>query len=537
MANWVATKTVGNQFTDLTVSGKISGTGSLVINNEKTIFLTNTANDFTGGTTIKHGTLSIADTRALGKGTTTVQANGILTLSNSDAENTASVPVSVLAGGKVRITSGTVPVNVTLADGAEMKVTDSIQRGSLSGTGTVTYSSAGFNGGMTLTNVNAAAFSGTVNVEKCRLKVENQSKLGTTGVTVNVADGAQLWLIGSGLVQGTFNLAGMGTAANTDGQGAIRLEGGSKIAGQINLTADSCIGTFYSTEVGNAKEILANVNLNDHTLWLGSSSNYPASDWTNTGYWFTDLTVSGKVSGSGGLTINTNKTVYLTSASDYSGPTAVKVGTLALNAENAIALSSSVTNDAAITFSKDQIFNNLSGTGTITGTNGASLLLNSTENTTFTGTINASSVTFADDGNSTAALTLTNAIQGLESLNLTINTTQNSSDHLTVKTFDPNQTELFVQLEAQSGLTPGMLFPILTVTEGTLPDYDWQSLLSAVNSSQWLLFLSGDGKSLMAGTNGNSLPEPASVWLFLLGMGWFGWLVKRNGCVARKLVG
>ncbi|MDO4629697.1 MAG: hypothetical protein Q4C70_10995 [Planctomycetia bacterium] len=203
-------------FTDLTVSGKISGDGTLVIRNTKKIYLTNTENDFTGDIDVQVGTLAITNNAALGAGNLTVMnigENGVFDYSGGDISN-----LKVTGNGKI------------------------YYHGTGSGASTINLHN-------TNKTYNASEFTGTIDVENTRLQVREQSQLGAGAdadgnpqVTVNVKNGAQLWVLGNGTtnpITATFNIAGMGYNSGNDGQGAIRLEVSSSIAGVVNLMDDA----------------------------------------------------------------------------------------------------------------------------------------------------------------------------------------------------------------------------------------------------------------------------------------------------------
>ncbi|MDO4629698.1 MAG: PEP-CTERM sorting domain-containing protein [Planctomycetia bacterium] len=537
MKNWATNKTSTNQFTDLTISGKVTGEGQLVINNEKTVFLQNTANDYKGGTVIEYGTLSALNTRVLGTGNVTVTDGGVLILNNpSENGGTNNLTVTVENGGAIKPSGALGTVTIDLKTGSVMTASSGISAVNIKGTGTINvpgyFDAGGFN---------ASEFAGTINLEKDRYRVGGANKLGSSEVTVNVKNGAQLWLINSGLVTGTFNLAGMGTANNPDGMGAIRLETTSKIGGQVNLLADACISTFYNQEEGNAKDIQASVNLNDYTLYLGAGPAYDPTTYVwGTGYWFTDVTVSGKVSGNGRLAINNTKTVYLTNTNDYTGKTQVLAGTLALNAENAVAKSGEVVNNTAITFSKNQTLQNLSGekeTATITGANGTTLTLFNSKNTSYAGDLAVKNLVFgngaADAGVGT--LEILGDVSTLENLTLDIGVTESGADKLVLSAFDPTKTELNVSMTLADGMefASGMEYEILSVKDGALSSaFNWQSVSDALsNLDNWNFYLNENG-ILMAGVNAAKYPEPSTFVLLVLGVGFMFWRKRKTKQVA-----
>ena len=102
------------------------------------------------------------------------------------------------------------------------------------------------------------------------------------------------------------------------------------------------------------------------------------------------LTINSNIFGD---TVGLKKTgageLSLTGVSSYTTATTISAGTLSLDATNAIASSSSVTNNGAITMSAAQQLNNLSGSGTINN-GGKTLTLNNSSASTFSGVISGS---------------------------------------------------------------------------------------------------------------------------------------------------
>ena len=92
-------------------------------------------------------------------------------------------------------------------------------------------------------------------------------------------------------------------------------------------------------------------------------------------------------------------TLEFSNVNTYTGKTTVSEGTLYLSTENAIALSSSIVNNAAITANSNQTLNNLSGEdGTGTINIAGNLTLNNDQMTKFIGSITATAIEKTGDG-------------------------------------------------------------------------------------------------------------------------------------------
>lgn len=578
MKNWVETKTNAYLFTGLTVSGKISGTGSIVVYAEKNIILSNVENDYSGGSIVKFGTLEITDSRALGTGPVVVMENGVLTLNNpSENGGTNALNITLEKGGNLTRNSGSFTnMTLNLAEGAEYSMTfgsslvtptfniakDAVLTSKSSGLtsptinvsegGTFVYVGGGLSKPVVTGNgtfqysTDAASdysvatadfsnFHGVIELDSIqRLRVEGQKGLGASDVTVNVTDGSQLWFISAGSVTGTFNIAGMGYGASENGQGAIRLESANVLGGQINLMDNAAISTFYHSESGTSKTISANINLDEHTLWLGASGDYAMENYSRTDYFFTDATVSGKISGAGNIGVNNSKTIYLTNQNDFTGSTEVKYGTLALNAENAIADSSNVKNNGKITFNENQTLHNLSGTNedaSLVGSTGKTLTLVNSQDSEYVGLLNVSSLVFGNgaEDSSIGSLTLSGTVNSLTSLALNVGVSDDEADRLILDSFDPHATELSIAVGViTDSLSGDSEYEILRVENGTLStDVDWSSFLNEGSADLWSVYLNSSANALLLGVDGNKIPEPSAFLLLLSAVGSL-FLLKRK---------
>jgi len=511
----------GYWVTGMTLSGKISGDGKIIINNtsgKSNFFFSNTENDFTAPIEILHGSLRVDDVRALGKTAgITVKNSGNLNLT-AGSGTTTGLTVTLENGSTAALSGSLTAFTNTTVSVAETAVLSLKGEPTLKVTGTGTIKRNGEEN--YLTNVDASGFHGTVDLVKDRTKITKQANLGANDVTVNVPAGAQLWLYNTN-VTGTFNIAGAGYgAANTNGlYGAIRLECNSSVAGQINLLADATISTWYNKET--SKKISANVNLGEYTLSLGAPDTHNMGAWIPTetqNRQFTLLTVTGKISGSGGLHVNNQKAVKLQAVNDYTGPTTLQYGTLSLEVADAIATSSSVSvaADGILSFTADQTLQNLTGAGTVTGAAGKNLTLKytGTGSGSFTGVITlgeGGELTYVNESQTPQQI----AVNKLSTETLEIGFTSNDADGFLVDSFKEGDVEE-IKMKDLTGSTSlwGLNYPILTSTNG-LPAIDWASLLSPESGQNWYLYTNGN--TLYAAVDGNTVPEPAAWLLLLLG--------------------
>lgn len=167
-----------NQSTDTRFAGVISGTGSLTKQGTGTLALTG-ANTYSGGTTIREGTLQVSDASALGTGplallgTATLRASGTFTASNG-------ITLSASNGGAVSASNGGGGGSFNVDTDAALTLS-----GVIGGTGALTKVGAG-----TLILTGANTYGGGTTVTAGTLQIGNG---GTTGsITGNVVNNANL---------------------------------------------------------------------------------------------------------------------------------------------------------------------------------------------------------------------------------------------------------------------------------------------------------------------------------------------------------
>ncbi|PPC75908.1 hypothetical protein C4K68_18110, partial [Pokkaliibacter plantistimulans] len=333
--------------TDATLSGTISGNGTLTKTNSSTtrsLTLSGDNSSFAGGITVTKGNLVAANAAALGSGTISLtggnlQATGSYALTNSlYLANTSGSKTSTInvATGETLTLSGTINVadaaqnlgksgNGVLAlsgttgfNGAQLVV----NQGSLSlaasgslgvnaqlyvagGTGEVTLTGSGtfsnsilLGKDLTLTNDQDVTLSGVISTSS-----------GTTNVTKNGA--------------GTLTFSGVNTYTGTTtiSAGTLYLTGGSSIADTSAVTVSSGATLFidYNGEVIGSLAGSGTVTLNGGMLYIGednTSTTFSGTieDYVNTGS-------IGKI-GTGTLT--------LSGSNSYGGITSVVAGTLSI---------------------------------------------------------------------------------------------------------------------------------------------------------------------------------------------------------------
>ena len=349
-----------HNFTNVTI-GRDDGRGA-----NGMVALSSASNDYTGGTTLKSGTLIVRNSSALGTGPLTA-ANA----TNAPA-NSADAPklTTTLAGGApVTLTlPNALVVNTSYASstfGLGVGGTDSFTlAGEISGTGIIDKYGTG-----TVSVTGNNSFTGKINVLGGTLSIGSGGTAGSLGV--NIRNNATLAfnrsdaLTYANVVSGTGSLLiqGAGTVTLT---GANTYTGGTTVnAGTLSLqnTTGSATGTGLVTiapagtlaigngdnsggltgDIANAGALI--VNRSDSSLYVGNISGAGTATLTGTG----TVAIGGSVSQSGGITIG--------------GGTLV-IGDGGTNGT----LNGNVTNNSALAFNRSDALTfsgNVSGPGSI----------------------------------------------------------------------------------------------------------------------------------------------------------------------------
>ena len=189
-----------NSSANQTLSGVISGTGSVVKGNSGTLTLGSTvANTYSGGTTINDGIISLgtgggvtSHQDALGTGAVTANSGGELRLWISNTGSYTIDNAFTLDGGTVHGEDGIYDLSgaMTLAAGGgtlsgKWSGKGITVSGTISGTGALTIDEkAGGNGGEVILTANNN-FSGGTTVDGGTLKLTGSGRIGNGGLTVN----------------------------------------------------------------------------------------------------------------------------------------------------------------------------------------------------------------------------------------------------------------------------------------------------------------------------------------------------------------
>ncbi len=381
-AGTAGTKTITTS-TGLVAIGGIIGDGSgavaIIQNGSGTLTLSG-LNTFSGGVTVKSGTVVVSNASGMGTGTLTLgdaagSANASLLLGPSNL--TATNPITVAAGSSGTLTLGnsanasavfsgavTLSNNLTLTGGGtgSVKLT-----GGVTGTGNITLNITGA-GNDTFFTTNPVNNAGTI----------TNSGAGTGAATINTTLGANVTQVVETSSSSSLTLNAGG---NTAFVGSVAVNAGTLLLGATtsldaaNVVSVASGGTF---DLNNNSETIAGLNTGTgtvtnsgagvKTLTLGGSGNYSFGG-NITGTTPANMALAVALTSGGSQT--------LSGTSNYAGGTNISSGTLNINSSSAIGTGTLTvagatignTSGSAITLSTSNNINLGAGTFTFAGPN------------------------------------------------------------------------------------------------------------------------------------------------------------------------
>ncbi len=362
-----------------TLNGVIGGGAGVLTKIGSGTLVLNAANTYAGGTALNAGTIRVGSNNALGTGGLAMAAGTTLQ---------AGAPSLAVANDISLASIGTVDVNST----------EFALSGVISGTGplVVVDFTAGTTGVLTLSGANT--YTGGTFVTFTTLRVASDVNLGAASGGL-LLDGGTLWTtanlttardilldIGGGTLRVapattlTVNGSISGSSLTKSGMGTLVLNsanthnaGTALTAGTIVVNNSAALGTGTLTATGGTTLVAGTTGLtlaNNVALLTGALT-------VDTGVSPAALTMSGVISGDGGLNKVNTGLLNLTGASTYTGATTVAAGTL--NVTGSLASAVTVNSGAS-----------LAGTGTV---GALSVLAGGSVNPGAVGTTNSATLT------------------------------------------------------------------------------------------------------------------------------------------------
>ena len=397
------------------IQGVITGSGALTKTGSGTLTLSGT-NTYTGNTIINSGTFNVTGT--LSDSTAVSVASG----ATYDVDQTDTV-TSIEGAGNIDIASSK---TLTAGDGND-KTSSGIISGSGAftkvGSGTQTLSGNNTYTGATTISVGTLTVSGTL----------------SNSTAVSVASGAtydvdQTDTVSSIAGDGTINIASSKTltaGASTDtevggviegsgtfvkaGSGTLTLSGTNTYSGATTINAGTLTvsGTLSdSTAVSIASGATYDVDASDTVASIEGAGNIEiASSQTLTAGDGNDKTISGDISGSGGLTKIGSGTQTLSGNNSYTGITTINTGTLKLTGSLSDSTAVSIASGATFDVDSSDTVASIEGAGNIDIASSQALTVGDSNDKTSSGVISGSG-TLSKVGSGTLTLAGTNTKTG-----------------------------------------------------------------------------------------------------------------------------
>ncbi|WP_312994895.1 autotransporter domain-containing protein [Achromobacter animicus] len=358
---------------DLTLSGPISGSGSLIKSDTSTLTLNQNSNAYTGKTELQGGTLAFYNLAALGSGS--IKVSGVSTLNplaqmeigkdielgsslavNSSDDLTLSGVISGSQGGLVKQNNNTLTITgsntfvggVTL-DGGQLSVSRDANLGAAQG-------DLIFNGGKLVATGTFASNRAVSLLQTGQIDVAEATEVSLAGpVTGNAVleklGAGVLVLSGNNSYAGTNVLAGKLVGSSASIRGDLYNQGAVIFNQEVNGTYSGAItGTGAIAKMGSSTLTLSGSSTNDWTIEAGTlrttSDVYKGNAQINSQGILrfeqdTDGAYAGQVFGSGLLAKAGSGLLTLQGDnSGFIGGTEIKAGTLVVN--NALGGSASV---------------------------------------------------------------------------------------------------------------------------------------------------------------------------------------------------
>ena len=408
-----------------TLSGRISGAGSLTKSNSNSSTLTLNGDDtYSGTTTISAGTLMTGSATAFGTSAISVSSGAVLDLNGQTMANTTGT----LTLNGTGISSGGALINTSTAGATYASLVNIGAAGSsiVAGSGSIALTKTGTIGGSgSLTLGGAAGGTITSGIGTGGGSLTKQDAGTWTLNGINTYTGATTITAGTLIVDGSGSLGGGTYAGAITNNGTFQYSSSAAqtlsgvISGTGTLTKDT--STSSTLTLTGTSTYTGNTNINAGTLAIGgtgalssiATSGTYAGAISNSGtlqYSSTaPQTLSGVISGTGTLNKVGGNTLTLTGINTYTGNTTITGSTLAIGGSGSLGsgtYAGTITDNGTFQYSSSA---NQTLSGRITGTGGLTKDTSTTSTLTITGT-NNDYLGYTIFGGGTLALGANNAL-------------------------------------------------------------------------------------------------------------------------------
>jgi len=362
--------TIGSANGSITISGQVTGNGSLTKNNTFTLTLSGN-NTYTGTTIISVGTLSLSGGRAIADiSSVSVSSGAVLNLSASETVGSIAGAGNITLGANT-LTSGGDNSSTTL-------------------TGVISGAGGGLtkNGTGTLVVPMSSTYNGTTTVNGGILRIENLTTnrgsdlTSTPGSVYNINNGSTLVL--------HSNVGGNNRVASNNDTFTFGSNGGGTLEwSQANFLLQGGGNTHQFTTTGGLQNIITTTNAGYLNGQGGGTANFTVADGSDA----VDLLVSGSLNnilitknGTGTISIQTHST-------NGSYAITIQEGTLDIGGSATLAggaFSATLTNNGTFSYSSSAaqtLSGIITGTGSLTKNGSGTLTLANASNNYSGGTI------------------------------------------------------------------------------------------------------------------------------------------------------
>ncbi len=528
--------TAGANNYDLTITGgdgTIRPSGGLVLNSGTLTmsatgtFFAENSSTYSGGTTVTAGAIQYGNNDAFGTGAITMTGGKFYTSDASDftIDENLNLQGSITLGNSGDSNTITFSGTNTLTGNTTASIDSAVSMAAIddgsntynlikSGSGTLTLSgSNGYDGTTTISagtltvtgtldnNTAVAVSSGAIYDVDSSDTIASVSGAGNIEIassqTLTAGDSNDKTL--SGVISGSGGLTKAGSGTQTL-SGANTYSGATTInAGTLSVTGS----LSDSTGVTIASGAIYDVDASDTVASIGGAGNIEiAGSQTLTFGDGNNKTLSGVISGSGGLTKAGSGTQTLSGNNTFSGSTTINAGTLTVTGSLSDSTAVSVASGAVYDVDASDTIASVSGAGNIEIASSQTLTAGDSNDKTLSGVISGSGG-FTKAGSSTYTLSGTNTYTGNTNINsgtLTVSGTLSDSTAVTVASGAIYDVDVSDTIASVDGAGTIEIANAVTLTTGDANDQELSGTISGSGSITKV----GNGILTLSSTNSYS---------------------------------